>query len=191
MARSFLLPRRTGQESGLAHESSLGPIQLALPLENALEILGAEAHLDGKVYEGVMDAGRAVFLLPNEGSKERSVRIVLRTREGKLVERSVTVQGVAENGSAPEQPYELREARRRGLVLKRDQIYGSGPPNEHPDRNTLELLLRHGAAPLLDVGCGIGTYVEALTQEGLHPCGLEVRSIMWTEQQGGVLRWAI
>lgn len=176
LARGFLRSKMIGPEKAMVHESGPGPVQLTLPLDRSLTVQRAEAHLDGEVYEGVLDAGKAVFLLPYAGHQEQSVRIVLRTRDGKLVERSVTAHAVPGNGSTPEQPYELREARRLGLVLKRDQIYGSGPPNEQPDRNTLEFLLKYGGSPSLDVGCGIGTYVEALSKKGIRSCGLEVRA---------------
>jgi GT2 family glycosyltransferase/2-polyprenyl-3-methyl-5-hydroxy-6-metoxy-1,4-benzoquinol methylase len=63
-----------------------------------------------------------------------------------------------------------------GKGLHRDDIYGSGPPNDAPNPEVLSLLIRYGKAPVLDVGCGIGPYIAALQERGISSCGLETNA---------------
>ena len=58
-------------------------------------------------------------------------------------------------------------------VLRREQIYGPGPPNVsiHPD--ILEMA-RQLKGPVLDFGCGRGLLVEALRAVGVEAQGLEI-----------------
>jgi Methyltransferase domain len=58
-------------------------------------------------------------------------------------------------------------------VLKRDEIYGAGPPNTqlHPD---IRALAAKFSAPLVDYGCGSGALVSALNASGVPCRGLEL-----------------
>lgn len=86
----------------------------------------------------------------------------------------------------PERPYEFRWARHTGLVLQREHIYSTGPPNQVPDRETLHRLQTFGRPPFLDVGCGVGAYLAALNHPQVHSRGLEVNPeyVQQAQQQG-------
>lgn len=68
-------------------------------------------------------------------------------------------------------PYEalLNEAERAGRVLHREDIYCSGVSVDDVSREILELVMTHAGRTVLDVGCGIGPYVERLQTAG-HEC---------------------
>jgi 2-polyprenyl-3-methyl-5-hydroxy-6-metoxy-1,4-benzoquinol methylase len=61
-------------------------------------------------------------------------------------------------------------------LLRRENIYGSGPPLEEPGGETLQLireyLLPHTS--VVDVGCGAGAYGPALISDGHKWLGIEV-----------------
>ncbi len=61
--------------------------------------------------------------------------------------------------------------------LKRDQVYGSGPPSPHADGVCVELVKRYIApqSSVLDVGCGIGAWCGPLTSHGVQWTGCETR----------------
>ncbi|MEX1019990.1 MAG: class I SAM-dependent methyltransferase [Litorilinea sp.] len=66
-------------------------------------------------------------------------------------------------------------AAQAGEVMGRDSIYCSGPPNEVANALVLDLIQQARAGTtLLDFGCGIGVYVEALQKKGVEAWGLEV-----------------
>lgn len=60
-------------------------------------------------------------------------------------------------------------------VLHREDIYGSGPPNEAIEPEVFELV-RHLKGPVLDFGCGRGLTVTALRGMGIEAEGLELDS---------------
>lgn len=69
------------------------------------------------------------------------------------------------------------DAIQAGRVMERNDIYCSGPPNEAANGLVLEFIRRFGAGnSLLDFGCGIGVYVDALAQQGLDAQGVEVNA---------------
>jgi len=78
----------------------------------------------------------------------------------------------------PELPYDqaLKDAGRAGRVLHRENIYGSGPPNQVANAEVLSLITSQARTPILDVGCGIGPYVAALAEKGFTAHGIEVNS---------------
>src|SRR5438270_13328993 len=78
----------------------------------------------------------------------------------------------------PELPYErvLKDAGRAGRVLHRDNIYGSGPPSAVASPEALSLITARARSRVLDVGCGIGPYVAALTDKGLAASGIEINN---------------
>lgn len=63
-------------------------------------------------------------------------------------------------------------------VVRRDQIYASGPPSPLADPQCVELIARYlePGARVLDVGCGIGAYGRPLAERGLRWTGCEVRA---------------
>src|SRR3990172_6810042 len=73
-------------------------------------------------------------------------------------------------------PYQLvlHNAGVEGRVLKRENIYGFGPPAENPTPEVLDMILHYAGKKVLDVGCGIGVYVDALAKENKEAKGIEV-----------------
>lgn len=65
---------------------------------------------------------------------------------------------------------------RRAEVLHRENIYGSGPPVEHPSGEALALVrqfLQPGGS-VLDVGCGAGAFGPPLLSAGYKWLGVEI-----------------
>jgi SAM-dependent methyltransferase len=63
-------------------------------------------------------------------------------------------------------------------VLKRENVYGSGPPSPIADGRCVSLVRRYlrRHERILDVGCGIGAYGRVLEPEGFNWTGCEVRA---------------
>jgi 2-polyprenyl-3-methyl-5-hydroxy-6-metoxy-1,4-benzoquinol methylase len=63
-------------------------------------------------------------------------------------------------------------------VLKRENVYGSGPPSPIADGRCVSLVRRYlrRNEHILDVGCGIGAYGRVLAPEGFNWTGCEVRA---------------
>lgn len=61
-------------------------------------------------------------------------------------------------------------------VLRRENIYGSGPPVMEPDARMLRFILDYltPGSSVLDVGCGAGVYGPALIAAGHQWTGLEI-----------------
>lgn len=61
--------------------------------------------------------------------------------------------------------------------LKREQVYGSGPPSPFADPVCVELVTRYlpVQSSVLDVGCGIGAWCRPLTSYGVEWTGCETR----------------
>lgn len=64
----------------------------------------------------------------------------------------------------------------RAEVLHRHDIYGSGPPVEHPSEEALGLVLQFlpARASVLDVGCGAGAYGPPLIAANHRWIGIEI-----------------
>ncbi len=79
-----------------------------------------------------------------------------------------------------EGPFQFQSPDYRALfnsehVYRREEIYGSGPPNKqiHPD---VLALARKLPLPMLDFGCGAGALIAELQSFGMEVQGLEVES---------------
>ncbi len=61
-------------------------------------------------------------------------------------------------------------------IMRRENMYGSGPPSPIADRRCVNLILRYidRTGSLLDVGCGIGAYGKEMRQRGIDWHGVEV-----------------
>jgi SAM-dependent methyltransferase len=72
-------------------------------------------------------------------------------------------------------PYEdaFRDAERRGAVLGRGDVYGSGPPVAEASPEMLDIARRHAGRRVLDLGCGAGPYGAALARTGHEVHGVE------------------
>lgn len=89
---------------------------------------------------------------------------------------SSTGDGPAERPSSASLPYEdlLKDAELSGRVLHRSDIYGSGPPVDAVSEEILQFVVDHTGQTVLDVGCGIGPYVERLAGIGRTCIGIEI-----------------
>jgi len=72
-------------------------------------------------------------------------------------------------------PYSLtlKEFEESGKILKRENIYGSGPPSPTVSTETLHYVCKYAGQRVLDVGCGIGAYMQSLTSRGYECEGIE------------------
>ncbi len=63
-------------------------------------------------------------------------------------------------------------------VLRRNDVYGSGPPSAAADPLAVQLIRRYLRRDerIIDVGCGIGAYGRVLTPDGYDWTGCEVRT---------------
>jgi 2-polyprenyl-3-methyl-5-hydroxy-6-metoxy-1,4-benzoquinol methylase len=67
----------------------------------------------------------------------------------------------------------LKEFEEAGKILKRENIYGSGPPSPEVSQELLYYLTKYAGPRILDIGCGIGAYMKRLSSYG-HECeGIE------------------
>ena len=62
-------------------------------------------------------------------------------------------------------------------VLRREDVYGSGPASPHADPHAVELIERwlRPHESILDVGCGIGAYGRVFVPKGYDWTGAEIR----------------
>jgi 2-polyprenyl-3-methyl-5-hydroxy-6-metoxy-1,4-benzoquinol methylase len=67
----------------------------------------------------------------------------------------------------------LRGFERLGQILKREDIYGSGPPSPTVSQEMLGYIKKYASKRVLDIGCGIGAYTRALSQDGYECVGIE------------------
>jgi ubiquinone/menaquinone biosynthesis C-methylase UbiE len=73
-------------------------------------------------------------------------------------------------------PYQelLKRADDQGLVLHRGDIYGSGPPVDLVTEELLEFVLNNTGSTVLDVGCGVGSYVARLNHADKRTVGIDI-----------------
>lgn len=74
-------------------------------------------------------------------------------------------------------------------VLRREHVYGSGPPAYNSEPSIVELIMRYvkPGDSVLDVGCGIGAYARALQPLGVAWTGCEARAdYVQTMLEGGL-----
>jgi ubiquinone/menaquinone biosynthesis C-methylase UbiE len=73
-------------------------------------------------------------------------------------------------------PYEdvFRAAEREERVLHRDDIYRSGPPVDDVSEEILSFVQENVGSTVLDVGCGLGPYVERLGEAGKDCVGVDI-----------------
>jgi methionine biosynthesis protein MetW len=67
----------------------------------------------------------------------------------------------------------LRDFEQLGQILKREDIYGSGPPSPLTSGEMLGHIKKYASKRVLDIGCGIGAYLNALSQDGYECVGIE------------------
>lgn len=67
----------------------------------------------------------------------------------------------------------LKEFEESGKILRRENIYGSGPPSRVVSEEVLNYVRTYAGRRVLDVGCGIGAYMNSLTSYGYECEGIE------------------
>lgn len=67
----------------------------------------------------------------------------------------------------------LRDFEQSAKILKRENIYGNGPPSSVVSEETLSYIRKYAGKQILDIGCGIGAYIEPLLQDGYECEGIE------------------
>jgi len=67
----------------------------------------------------------------------------------------------------------LRDFEQSGKILKRENIYGNGPPSSVVSEETLSYIRKYAGKQILDIGCGIGACIKALLQDGYECEGIE------------------
>ena len=67
----------------------------------------------------------------------------------------------------------LKEFEESGKILKRENIYGSGPPSPAVSEEVLNYLAKYAGPRILDIGCGIGAYMKRLNSYGYECEGIE------------------
>ncbi len=67
----------------------------------------------------------------------------------------------------------LREFEESGKILRRENIYGSGPPSRVVSEEALNYVRKYAGRRVLDVGCGVGAYMNRLTSYGYECEGIE------------------
>lgn len=73
-------------------------------------------------------------------------------------------------------PYQelLEQSDREGRVLHRNDIYGSGPSVDAVSEEIFAFVNQNVGESILDVGCGLGPYVERLTKVGRTCIGVDL-----------------
>jgi methionine biosynthesis protein MetW len=67
----------------------------------------------------------------------------------------------------------LREFEDSGRILKRENIYGSGPPITLASDEVVDYLRKYAGRRVLDIGCGVGAYMKRLSSFGYECEGIE------------------
>lgn len=156
---------------------------------------GLSADIEGKVpaletYIGAARPSLWVYAAPGQAILDLADVAVTVDRWGRLsaLPGAVRPTRAAEGPSTPPErqdlggqdtgplPYEegLTDAEQIGRVLHRHDIYGTGPPVDAFSGEILEFVAANTGASILDVGCGIGPYVEQLTLLGRHCVGVDL-----------------
>jgi SAM-dependent methyltransferase len=154
-------------------EWSIGPLQVVVRIDDSIRPEKVQIELGGRIYPGFLWKSHWICLLPVPEHKALHLRLRVETRDGGIREEGLALTVTQPGPGYREGVYELIQARMEGTVLKRENIYGFGPPNEFPHGETLELIAAYGGTPILDVGCGIGAYMHALIQKGFQAVGIE------------------
>lgn len=68
----------------------------------------------------------------------------------------------------------LRYFEQQKSIPHRKDIYSSGPPSPIVSQETLGLIKKHTKKNVLDIGCGIGAYINELTKLGYKCSGIEI-----------------
>ena len=171
------------------HENEFvaGPLQLVVRLKQGVNATKAKVSLNGQTYPGIVRLRDCVFLLPTPAGEVVDLNLMVVTDNGGVLEDRLFLRIKQPGPGYQEGVYELIEAKTKGLVLKREHIYGAGPPNEAPDGETLGLIREYGGSPMLDVGCGVGAYISSLRDGGFHAVGIETNpSYVLTAKERGL-----
>jgi 2-polyprenyl-3-methyl-5-hydroxy-6-metoxy-1,4-benzoquinol methylase len=90
--------------------------------------------------------------------------------------RSVIARARSPRNHCADLPYSqtLREFEETAKILKRENIYGSGPPSALISEEVLRYVRQYAGKQVLDIGCGIGPYMKSLSSVGYECEGIEI-----------------
>ena len=175
---------------GWAMGPAAGRLQITLdeiPVELDLQWYprpDVEAWLEEKGFEQPPDGQPGfVGMLETEGIPDGEHEIGCNFLVGGQVHPIGTVRVVVDNS---ETEYRFINRPDAAEALRREHIYGSGPPVDVAAPQVLALIRRYGDGPFLDLGCGVGAYVEELARAGYEITGLEIneRFVETARQKG-------
>ncbi len=68
---------------------------------------------------------------------------------------------------------QIRSAVARHEPIRREEVYGSGPPVDLVSEEILQFVMTEASGRCLDLGCGVGPYLTRLINQGLPAVGVE------------------
>jgi len=158
------------------HERIVGPLQLKISIDGAITPKKVYGSIDGYSCRGILQLPFCSFLFPAPASQTSEVEITITTDSNRKITHKIAFGfKIIEDGYI-EQSYEMLGPKQNGMVLKRNHIYGSGPPNTIAHQETLDYITRDSIAPVLDIGCGAGVYVSEMNKRNKDCQGVEINS---------------
>lgn len=119
--------------------------------------------------------GFSVHCATAGGDTTISLELFLHLREGGTIQ--LTDHSTAVHANLTDSLFHHALQRGTETILRRDEIYRSGPTLEVVNSEVVHLLHRYlgDARHVLDVGCGCGPYARPLMEKGYHWMGAEVK----------------
>jgi 2-polyprenyl-3-methyl-5-hydroxy-6-metoxy-1,4-benzoquinol methylase len=135
----------------------------------------AKLNLSTAVPTGFRGLGHASSAAPH--SRDATLRVTASWDDHEEIEIAKRVVRLVP-AFLRERPYGAVVHPENETVLRRENIYGLGPPIEEPGREVLNLILEYlpERSSVVDVGCGAGAYGAALIAAGHRWLGLETNS---------------
>ncbi len=136
---------------------------------------------DLRLSYNTKDTAFSIFfpIISTAPDKKNTMELVFQFEDGnrEIYKKELTliVQGLIDQEDYPYQLV-LHNAGVEGRALKRENIYGYGPPTENPIPEVLDMILHYAGNKVLDVGCGIGVYVAELSKAKKEAIGIEVNT---------------
>ena len=158
----------------ILHDTVVGPLEICIQLfDFPRDLSHVSIDMYGFQTKGVLDLPYCHFLLPTPTKSILDGTVAFHLSE-KTLHLPIHLEFACLAPDYQEAPYEFIGAKKEGFVLKRKHIYSSGPPNLEVHPETYKEILDHSGDVILDVGCGIGAYVRALTNSGKKAFGVEI-----------------
>jgi 2-polyprenyl-3-methyl-5-hydroxy-6-metoxy-1,4-benzoquinol methylase len=159
-----------------ANERVIGPLPLKISINGAITPKEVYGSINGYNCRGILQLPFCSFLFPPPEDETAEVIITIKTDTNKKIIRKMTFGFKILRDDYVEQSYEMLGPKKTGMVLKRNHIYGSGPPNTIAHQETLDYIVRDSISPVLDIGCGAGVYVSEMNIRHINCQGVEINS---------------